>query len=185
MRFVASSKPLSTIFCVTFKIWIWELFESKYLNSNIFHGIFVYASTFFHDTFVTFDWFDVNKHCKLSSASPSKFSNSKYQALRGPSCVCHASHSCHFTAHEPNWPFFYNTGDGNGITVVTSVRLVVDLRVLPCLAGIQVHPWTCHRQRSHLLFQVFPLTDLVAADVPPEGEFGRWEHGDTDWLSLP
>ena len=56
---------------------------------------------------------------------------------------------------------------------VTSVRLVVGLRVLPCLAGGQDHPWTCPVRRPRLHFQVFALADLVAADVPPERELGR------------
>ena len=56
---------------------------------------------------------------------------------------------------------------------MTSVWLVVGLRVLPCLAGSQVHPWTRALRQSHLLFLVFALTDLVAADVPPERELGR------------
>ena len=51
--------------------------------------------------------------------------------------------------------------------------LVIGLQVLPCLAGSQVHPWTCPVRRPRLHFKVFALADLVAADGPPERELGR------------
>ena len=94
-----------------------KIFEFKYLNSNNLNQKFVTVSPFFVSMLEVCGLVYLNKHNELCPASQFRLVTPNIKLSVDRHVVCHDSHSCHFTAHEPNWQFLSNTGRWNSITM--------------------------------------------------------------------